>query len=116
MLNQAAVLRHVLTPREIKLALTAGWYRSGQRGDGQRDHRQISSIYYFSRVRFRSKRESVIWERIIILAKESAGEEIHYSVGSSAREVASRGHRYRPSPSLHSNFDTFRETDSRTEE
>lgn len=55
MLNQAAVLRHVLTPREIKLALTAGepiWQRrSADFCDLLFSRGQIARPVSFARIR-----------------------------------------------------------------
>lgn len=64
MLNQAAVLRHVLTPREIKLALTAGepiWQRRPTRSADFCDllfsRGQIARPVSFARIRSQQREE-----------------------------------------------------------
>lgn len=93
MLNQAAVLRHVLTPREIKLALTAGepiWQRrSADFCDLLFSRGQIARPVSFARIRSQ-QREGEEGDRNRDNNCERERREIRYSVGFSVREVASR--------------------------
>lgn len=123
MLNQAAVLRHVSTPREIKLALTADepiWQRRQTRST----HFSHLLFSRSARVRFRSPRtarrrgESGRYGNgswIITKAKESAAVRNTLQRGILCPRSGESVTPLPILPSEHSNFDTFRERASFTE-